>query len=662
MKNDDSKNSAEATEASLADSLIMDDEAKLAKKLRKAEKKKKKSKKKAAKGEEKPLKKKLRSVAERAKEEEREAERKRLCKEKKTAKSAEKEEKKKVRRAAALVDKQEKLAAQGQRNRWNPYPGRMWGKDREEKPAQAQVDSDFNWEATSAEEVVETSCGKLSGLVDRERGIRSYRGIPFGALSGHTRFRAPRHVAAWSGVRECTTYGKVAPQPTYSFNDAVLGEENCLTLDIVRPDDADVLPVVVYFHGGSFITGSSHDPMLRGFDFARSADCVYVSINFRLGALGFLDLRSLGDDCVANPALYDQLLALRWVKENISAFGGDPNQVTLMGESAGANSVITLMSCPAAHGLFHRVIVQSAPAAIVHSITQSTFWARELLYRMALPATAGLKELREAPYEDVVRAGQAMMWRTREIIHLNSCYGPAVDGAMVPDHPLDSFAAANQAKVPMLMGTNADELSFSKAFYLRTAARNRAAQRLLRAFDPENADTVLAAYGDATSRADFSQLVSDSFFWAPSITLAARHAAVAPTWMYRFDYAPSPLKRLRLGAIHALELSAVFGTPSASKTKALSRPEDAEAIGELTSLIQRYWRNFIHHGDPGVEWPHYEPYPDSRPPRATMVFDEHPRVVYDPQSLRRRAWESYDMREWGVGRPELMEELGLGGQ
>lgn len=507
---------------------------------------------------------------------------------------------------------------------------------------------------------METYYGKLSGLVDRKRGIRSYRGIRYGHLSAHTRFRAPRRISAWAGVKECISYAAVAPQPTYSINDVVLGKEDCLTLDIVRPDDEDILPVVVYFHGGSFITGSSHDPMLRGFDFARSADCVYVSINFRLGALGFLDLRSLGDDCVANPALYDQLLALRWVKENIAAFGGDRNRVTLMGESAGANSVITLMSCPSAHGLFHRVIVQSAPAAIIHSTTQSTFWAQQLVRRMDLPNSAGLAELREASYEDVVRAGQAMMWRTREIIHLNSCYGPAVDGAMVPNHPLDSFAAANQAKVPMLMGTNADELSFSKAFYLRAAARNRAAQRLLGAFDPENAQRVLATYGDATSRADFSQLVSDAFFWAPSVILAASHAAVAPTWMYRFDYAPTPLKRLRLGAIHALELSAVFGTPSASKTKALSRPEDAEAIGELTSVIQRYWRNFIHHGDPGVEWPHYEPYPDSRPPRATMVFDEDTRVVYDPQPLRRRAWESYDMREWGVGRPELLEKLGLG--
>ena len=160
--------------------------------------------------------------------------------------------------------------------------------------------------------------------------------------------------------------------------------------------------------------------MLRGFQLTEAMNVVYVSINFRLGALGYLDLRSLSDDCVANPAVMDQLLALQWVQENISAFGGDPDCVTAMGESAGGAAVLTLMASPAANGLFHRAIAQSSPVGMIHSRTQSTFWARELVKRMALPRGTTVGALREAASDDIVRAGQSMMWRNGELLHLNS--------------------------------------------------------------------------------------------------------------------------------------------------------------------------------------------------------------------------------------------------
>lgn len=506
-----------------------------------------------------------------------------------------------------------------------------------------------------------TTAGTVRGLVNPELGIRTWRGVPFGAdTSGPGRFRAPRPARPWRGARDASHFGPPAPQPTYSWTDRVIGSEDCLHLDIVRPDTDDELPVVVYLHGGSFIMGSSHEQMLRGYHLATAMDVVYVSVNFRLGVLGYLDLRSISEDCVANPAVRDQLLALQWVQSNIAAFGGDPHRVTLMGESAGGAAVTTLMGVPAARGMFHRAIAQSAPVSMIHSQAQATFWARELVYRMALPRQTTLADLRRESAPDLVRAGQTMLWRGGELMHLNSCYSPTVDGGLVPDHPLTTFAEGQQTQVPMIIGTNSDETSFGKFFYLRTSARSRAALRLLAAFDPDHAPRVLDAYDGAVERTEFAELLADALFWAPSGRLATTHARMAPTWMYRFDYAPAALRWLGLGAMHSLELSAVFGDPMSSRTSGLSRLGGGmEGLAEITDRMQYHWGHFIHHGDPGDDWPNYEPASDTRPPRATAVFDAHTRIEYDPKPAKRRAWEDYRMLEWGTGRPELLEELGL---
>lgn len=507
------------------------------------------------------------------------------------------------------------------------------------------------------EMVVPTSIGFVRGV--RGSGLRTWRGIPFGRRTeGKYRFRAPRPAKSWQGIRDCSVFGEAAIQPTYSWTDKVRGSEDCLNLDIVRPDSDDPLPVVVYLHGGSYIMGSSHEKALRGYNLVKTMDVVYVSVNFRLGALGYLDLRSMGDDCVANPALHDQLLALRWVHDNIEHFGGDPGNVTLMGESAGAAAVISLMCVPAAHGLFHRAVAQSTPVASVHSPTQSKLWARELVYRMALPRETTLDQLRQESADDLVRAGQSMMWRTGELLQLNSCYGPTVDGTLLPDHPLNMFEQGKQARVPLIIGTNSDEASFSKAFYLRNSARKRAALRMLRVFDPENAEGVLEAYDYAENRSDFAELLADALFWAPSVRIAQAHAAFEPTWMYRFDYAPDSMRKLGLGAIHSLELNAVFGDHDSSRSMNLSKiGGGTDHLSDITDLVQHHWREFIHGGTPGSEWRPYTFRTDEEPGFGTFVIDRNSRMAWDPKQAKRQAWENYDMLEWGTGRPDLASEL-----
>ena len=516
---------------------------------------------------------------------------------------------------------------------------------------------------------IKTASGWVHGRMEETDGrlVRSWRGIPFGAdTSGENRFRAPRPAPSWEGIRYCNEFGPVAPQPTYSWQDRIIGSEDCLHLDVVRPDTDEQLPVVVYFHGGSFIVGSSHMLMLRGFQLAEAMNVVYVSINFRLGALGYLDLRSLSDDCVANPAVMDQLLALQWVQENISAFGGDPDCVTAMGESAGGAAVLTLMASPAAKGLFHRAIAQSSPIGMIHSRTQSTFWARELVKRMALPRGTTVDALREAVSDDIVRAGQSMMWRNGELLHLNSSYAPTVDGELLPDHPLEVFARGEQLDIPLLIGTNSDEASFSKFMFQRGHIRQRAAIRLLASFDENNARGVVDAYDGAIDRADFAELLADALFWAPSIRIAQTHALQNSTWMYRFSYASKALRALGLGAMHSMELTNVFGDMTASRASLLLRMGSAEEMDELTELMQRHWASFIHGGRPGDEWPQYttsasqakfDVLEEAPARRATMMFDIPHHLEFDPRRERRKAWNDYNMLEWGLGRPDILAEI-----
>ncbi|QAU52636.1 Para-nitrobenzyl esterase [Corynebacterium pelargi] len=510
--------------------------------------------------------------------------------------------------------------------------------------------------------VVSTTSGLVGGirLADETSGVtvQTWRGIPYGGdTGGSRRFRAPHPVVPWDGVRDCSEYGPVAAQPSLGPSDKVRGSEDCLHLDVVRPDTDTTLPVVVYFHGGSFIFGSSHEQILRGHALAEAMDVVYVSINFRLGVLGYLDMRSLGQDCEANPAVLDQLLALKWVQRNIAAFGGDPDNVTIMGESAGGAAVLTLMCVPAAAGLFAKAIAQSPPLAAIHSSVQAQFWASELQRRLGLE-DAGLDQLRQVDAADLVRAGQKMLWRTGELIQMNTCFGPTVDQRVIFEHPLEVFAQGLQHKLPLLIGTNGDETSFTKAFYLRSAARTRAARRMLESFDPAGTDLVLHMYQNAQRRSDFADLLSDAIFWAPAVHAAGAHAQAANTWMYRFDFTPPTMRWLGLGAWHSMELTPLFGDLKAAKTSKLHIGGRAD-LELLSQSMQRLWSRFIHYGNPGREWPRYRSPDDLHPGRATLIFDRELHVSYDPRAAFRRVWERYDMTQWGIGRPEIMQALGL---
>ncbi len=481
----------------------------------------------------------------------------------------------------------------------------------------------------------ETTGGVVRGF--RMDGVRTWRGIPFGSAE---RWKAPRPVR-WQGEWSAEEYGNVAPQTSYNWKDEVIGDEDCLNLDIVRPDTDATLPVVVFLHGGGFFAGASHTAVLRGHNFAKELDVVYVALNFRLGALGYVDMSSLdvpdAASCEPNPATRDQLLALEWVRKNIAGFGGDPDNVVLMGESAGGTSAAALMTIPAARGLFHRVILQSAPVMSVHTNAQSNLWARKLTqYSGLVPRTTSIAELRALHFADVVRAGQQMLWRGGGLREMNMAFGIAIDGELLSDHPLGIFERAEHQRIPLLIGTNNDELSAAQMLFFSKSARIRAARTMLRAHDPMLAEQIESAYGDIGRRGIFAQMLADAVFWAQSIRLAELHqAAGAPVWMYRFDYAPAMLRRLGVGAMHSMELSALFGDAKSSKASFVLGGE----MAVVSEHMQRAWKRFIWGADPG-----WEPY--TLDTRATQVFEREMRLEEDPRAEFRRVWEKFDMRGW----------------
>lgn len=482
---------------------------------------------------------------------------------------------------------------------------------------------------------VQTGCGVVRGVAGH--GVRSWLGIPYAVPPvGDLRLRAPRPPRPWTGRRECTLHGDVPPQERLG---AFIGagpstamSEDCLTLNVVAPGPSSprLRPVMVYLFGGAFLVGSSAVPLYSGRSLVRRGDVVYVSLNYRLGALGFLDFsnHSRPDRPYDNNlGLRDQVAALCWVRDNISAFGGDPTNVTIFGESAGGISVTTLMTVPAARGLFHRAIAQSAAPGAVHGPEL----ARELAGRY-LEHLGGPERLETATAPEIVHATKAF---TREALHTapgGAPVGPVVDGDFLPRHPLDAFAEGESAPVPFIVGTNDREgtLFFPLGDVFPTTTSS--IERMFAQTDPAARERVLAAYGTANER----DIGGDSFFWHPTVVAADGHSTHAPTYVYRYDFATRLLRWLGLGATHGVDLFAVFGAANSLAGRVMGLLGDRDAMRRVHRRVQERWLHFARHGTPGTCWPAYEP-----ERRRTLVINEVEQVLDDPRAERRRAWHGY---------------------
>jgi para-nitrobenzyl esterase len=447
--------------------------------------------------------------------------------------------------------------------------------------------------------IVGTSTGRVAGR-ETSRGL-AFLGIPYAEPPVETlRWRAPRPAKPWAGVREATRVGPGAPQRS-AFSRRVVGwlggatatSEDCLTLNVWTPGcDGARRPVMVWIHGGAFAIGTGGAAVYEGARLAQAGDVVVVTLNYRLGALGFLALRAPGFE--ANGGLRDQLLALAWVRENVERFGGDPARITLFGESAGAMSVATLLGLPSARGLFAGAIAQSGAAHHVSREETAERVAATFLRELGLGA-ADAPRLREVPVEPLLDA-QVRTAAALGVLGGTLPWQPAIDGALLAESPLAAIERGEGARVPLLVGTNRDEwdlflLGDPKSRRMDDPALRR---RFARVLPPGDADEAHALYrevhADKSPRGVWAAFQTDRVFRAPAERLAAAHGARAPVWQYLFTWAP-PLARGRLGACHAVELPLVFGT--------LRHPALALLFSGghgLSRRIQARWTELAHTG------------------------------------------------------------------
>ena len=475
-----------------------------------------------------------------------------------------------------------------------------------------------------------------------EWGVWAFLGIPYAAAPfGANRMVPPQPVQPWQGERDATAFGPTAPKgdypPQYArlFPEVVIPGEECLNLNVWTPDTTASLPVLVWIHGGSFMNGSSSVGAYNGAAFARDG-VVCVTINYRLAAEGFLFF----DDGIANLGLLDQLAALRWVQANVAAFGGDPARVTVAGESAGAMSVVTLLSMPRAEGLFIQAIAQSGAAA--HTLTQDQAHMVCGYLASALGVPADREAIRAVPLEKLVRAASDLVvevqtaadpakWGSLALSLLP--FAPAVDGEVVPQEPLAAIAAGQGKDVRLLIGTNRDE---ARLFLVAPA--------IIDLIDDATLEAAASAYGlsadslalyrarrpGASAGDILAAVITDWFFAIPAIRVAEARtgAANAPTWMYRFDH-PAPEDNYRFGASHAAEVPFVFNTISQQDLHPLIGDTPSQAVADQT---HKAWVDFIKDGDPG--WPAYDTVS-----RTTGLLSDRITAAADPAASERACWD-----------------------
>jgi para-nitrobenzyl esterase len=497
---------------------------------------------------------------------------------------------------------------------------------------------------------VETTSGKLIGAT--HRGTHVFRGIPFAAPPvGALRFRPPQPVAPWSGVREALTFGPMAPQLPSALEalagNTPLGQsEDCLTLNVWTPAcDGAKRPVMVWIHGGGFTTGTAASPWYSGTNLALQGDVVVVTANYRLGALGFMHLADIGGEAwgsSANCGILDQVAALRWVRDNVAGFGGDPDNVTVFGESAGGCSVVTMLATPAAKGLFHKAIAQSASVAQVR--TRDAAGERAALFLDDLGvAAADLDRLADIPLDQILEAQGRLTTRRRGRGFSGAdmqAFSPSPDGTSLLELPLDAIESGSAADIPVIAGTNRDEIRLFAVWdpSLQNLDRDGAIARLRGALG-DDAARVYDAYaatrvGQSASEVTMA-IASDETFRLDALRLAdAQHALGAPAYTYLFTW-QSPALDGRLGACHALEIPFVFDNVHQPGVELLTGTGDDRA--PLAKIMNAAWAAFARSGvpdHPGMPaWPVYDP---AR--RPTMVFDNTVEVVEDPLGSDRKAW------------------------
>jgi para-nitrobenzyl esterase len=478
--------------------------------------------------------------------------------------------------------------------------------------------------------VVDTAEGRVTGTW--KDGIARFRGVPYAHAR---RFAHPTAVAPWTGELDASRYGPQAPQlPT--ILDRMSGgldlerSEDCLNLNVTTPGlDGARRPVLVWVHGGAFTNGTGASPWYDGSSFGARHDCVVVTINYRLGVLGYAHLDDVFGERFAgsgNLGLLDQIEALRWVQRNIAAFGGDPDNVTVFGESAGGSAVLSLLAAPAATGLFHRAVAQSASFSQLRTRERADQAARSMLAELGLGA-GDADRLLDLPVDALLGAQAALF--AADPLGAFTAFAPTNDGVVLHTE-VDEGAATSL--VPLLIGCTRDEMHLFTFLDPTFASLDDAGLvERVRLLLGDDAVAMVNAYRAARPGLTAGQLASavagDHAFRVPAVRLAdTREAAGHRTWRYLFRWASTAFGGA-LGSCHALEIPFVFHT--LDKAGVAFFTGDGADRGPLADAMHATWADYARHGDPG--WLH-------QGNRPTMVFDTPTALEHDPDGDLLALW------------------------
>jgi para-nitrobenzyl esterase len=500
--------------------------------------------------------------------------------------------------------------------------------------------------ADRREPEVRTNAGDVQGTWEQD--IAVFRGIPYARPPvGDLRFAPPRPVTGWEGVRIARSFGPPAPQDANmggrgGGHIAATAGEDWLTVNVWTPDPAGSahLPVLVWIPGGAYKHGFSGSPGYDAGDLVRERHVVFVSLNYRLGIEGFAHI----DGAVANRGLLDQVAALQWVADNIAAFGGDPDLVTVLGDSAGAGSIASLMVMPRARGLFRRAVLQSLPGTYL-----SEDLAREVTSAIAREAgvAATADALATVAPQDLPAAGQAVQSkltgyapRWGAFAHTLTIFSPVVDGDVLPCTPWEGLRQGTGRDIDAIIGHNRDEWRTFMLFGgLFGHVTDEQATEALRQFSPGSggADAYREAFPDASAEDLFELVQTDWLFRMPALHLAEAHVAGGGrAYLYELAW-QSPGTGGRLGACHGLDGPLLFGTYDAHLGPAAIGADHVEQAAELTAQFRTAWTAFAASGSPG--WPLYDPQQ-----RLTRIFDIPPSVEAYPEERSRRLWAAHAFR------------------
>jgi para-nitrobenzyl esterase len=500
--------------------------------------------------------------------------------------------------------------------------------------------------------IVDTTNGPVRGVDDGV--VKVWRGVRYAAPPvGELRWRSPRAPQRWTEPAAATSVGPVCPQPTDPRLPIDLGApqgDDCLTLNVWASSDTepgDRKPVMVWVHGGAYILGSSAQPLYKGRELAASRDAVIITVNYRLGALGFLDLSSFSTSRTTfetNLGLRDVLFALQWVRDNVDGFGGDSQRVTLFGESAGAGIVTTLLASPAAAGLFSAAIAQSSPVTSIYDAGRGRTVGQRFLDALAVDAE-DVDRLPDAPMAEILAASKRVFDEVPVATPGTLGFAPIVDGDVVPDYPVEVARAGRTHPVPLIIGTNKHEAAlfrFMKSPLMPITPE--AIKAMFAQIEAEQPDLTLPTQDSLGStyrgrgKVPGLGVARDLGFRMPSLWFAQRHGAVAPVHVYRFDWATPMLRLLRLGAAHATELPYVWGNLVAGPRDPTFKLGGLKTGTAVSERMRTRWLNFAKTGEPTgpAGEPQWRPY--RAEDRATLVIDKSDAVLDDPDRALRDAW------------------------